>query len=316
MRRVAPLGLLGLLALAVTIVFAPSALAKKRPPPVVGRWNLRITAPDGSLYPSWLDLEADDDANLTGRFCGRTGRAMPLAKIDWKKNELTFVETEAPNIERIYKAKIRFGVLEGTVSTPGTPELNFLAERAPKLHDRHNITWGKPLPLVTKGLLGWRLRTSKQGACWKENTGVLTNRSPCVDIISDGRYQDFKMHLEYKLEPGTQSGVYMRGRYEIRLVDDAGKPPTDEGTGAIFGLTVPNKNAAKPAGTWQALDVIMAGRRVTVMIDGDKVLDNQEVAGPTGGALDSDEAIPGPIMVQGDRGMLAVRNASITPATW
>ena len=102
------------------------------------------------------------------------------------------------------------------------------------------MPWGKPVTLISKGLLGWRLRSNGHGACWKEAAGVLSNKAPCVDIISDGRYQDFKLHLEYKLEPGQRHGrVSCAAATRCSCIDDAGKPPSDEGTGAIHGLVVP-----------------------------------------------------------------------------
>ena len=100
---------------------------------------------------------------------------------------------------------------------------------------------------------------------------MLESRPACVDIVSDGRYQDFKLHLEYKLAPGGATGVFLRGRYQVQLADDIGKPPSDESSGAIFGLLAPRENAAGKAGQWQILDVTLVGRRVTVVLNGQLV---------------------------------------------
>jgi Domain of Unknown Function (DUF1080) len=331
---------LGLVLVLGALCVTEVATAGRPAPPVVGRWNLTVTGPDGSSFPSWLELTHDTKTGvLTGRLCGRFGRARPLVKAEWKKNELIFVadETPAPGTAasapapppetgaalrpagapaRTYRGKIRFGNLEGTAEAPGEPTWTIFGSRPPKFNDRRHVPWGKPVPLVSRGLIGWRLRDSKYGACWKEAGGVLESKPACADIVSDGRYQDFKLHLEYKLAPGAASGVFLRGRYQVQLVDDVGAAPSDEGSGAIYGLLAPRKNAAGKAGQWQTLDVTLVGRRVTVTLNGETVLDNQEIPGPTGGALDSDEAIPGSVMLEAEKGALAFRNLIVTPAVW
>jgi hypothetical protein len=357
MSRLAPLGLLVFLIGALT---PTESAAASRPPPVVGRWNLAVTAADGSTFPSWLELTFDTKTGkLEGRLCGRYGRPRPLAKAEWKKNELTLVESpadggggqdrivtaQAPQIgkeagkeappppkaetgkdmgkpgavataPRTYKAKMRFGNLEGTAEAAGEPTWTIFGTRPPKFNERGRVAWGKPVPLVSRGLIGWRLRDSRHGTCWKETAGVLESRPDCVDIVSDGRYQDFKLHLEFKLAPGGASGVFLRGRYQVQLADDVGKAPTDETSGAIYGLISPRKNAAAKAGQWQTLDVTLVGRKVTVMLNGQLAIDNQEIVGPTGGAIDSDESIPGSVLLEAEKGPLAFRNLVVTPALW
>ena len=334
MSRFPPSGLILLASLSVLAgtltdpLFAREALAAKRPPPVVGRWNLTMTAPDGSTFPSWLELTFDTKSgDFGGRLVGRTGRPRSIEHAEWKKNELSFsvppVVPAAPAASappappgRTYRAKVRFGMLEGTAEAAGEPTYTFLAARPPKFANRGRLTWGKPVPLLSRGLIGWRLRDSRHGTCWKENAGVLESKPVCADIISDGRYQDFKLHLEVKLPKGGATGVFLRGRYEVQLADDAGKPPSDESSGAIFGFTAPRINAALAAGEWQTLDATLIGRKVTVVLNGQTVLDNQEIIGPTGDAIDSDEQIPGSIMLEAEKGPLAFRNLVVTPASW
>lgn len=309
------------LSLALVLALAPAAGAARRPPPVVGRWNLTVTDVEGRTFPSWLELTADEKGVLGGRLVRRAGRPVPLGKVEWKKNELTFVDSDIEPgaktaVERTYKAKIRFGMLDGTATAAPGSAWTFLGSRSHKFRERGRVPWGKPVALVSKGLLGWRLRDNKKGACWKESAGVISSKAPCVDIISDGRYQDFKLHVEVKLGPGAATGVYLRGRYEVQLVDDAGKPPSDESSGAIYGLLAPRKNAAGKPGDWQTLDVTLVGRKVTVVLNGETVLSNQEIPGPTGGALDSDESVPGSVMLEAGKGPLSFRNLVVTPSQW
>jgi len=315
MLRLAPLGLIVVLTSLVT----SQAAAAKRPPPPVGRWNLAMTAPDGSTFPSWVELTFDTKTGaLGGRFTGRVGRTRPLERAEWtKKQELVFaVADPLTTTSRTYRAKIRFGMLEGTAEATGEPTYAMLGARPPKFSPRRRVAWGKPVALISRGLIGWRLRDAQHGTCWKENAGVLESKPTCANIVSDGRYQDFKLHVELKLNQGGATGVFLRGRYEVQIVDDAGKPPTDEGSGAVYGLIAPGKNAAKKAGEWQTLDVTLVGRRVTVVLNGQLVIEDQEIDGPTGGALDSDEQIPGSVMLEAERGALAFRNLVVTPALW
>ena len=215
----------------------------------------------------------DQSGKLGGRLTGRAGRTRPLTRAEWKKNELTFVDrrirrerqrrAHLPGQDPLRHAGRRGQRAQRTVlDVPGQP--------GHKFQNRGRVPWGKPVTLISKGLLGWRLRGNGKGACWKESAGVISNRDPCVDIVSDGRYQDFKLHLELKLEPGARTGVYLRGRYEVQLNDDAGKPTSDESIGAVYGLVVPTKNAGAGPGDWQRLDVTLVGRQVTVVLNGDK----------------------------------------------
>ncbi|MGB5369238.1 MAG: DUF1080 domain-containing protein, partial [Flavobacteriaceae bacterium] len=75
----------------------------------------------------------------------------------------------------------------------------------------------------------------------------------------------------------------------------------------------PSEAAEKPAGEWQSLDITLVDRHITVIFNGKKIVDNQAVDGPTGGAISSDVFAPGPIYLQGDHGMVAYRNIVLTP---
>jgi hypothetical protein len=303
------------LALALTGAPAAAAAAKKVPA-VVGRWNLTIKGSDGLLFPSWLEVTVEGDS-LAGRLCGRFGSAHSLPRVEFARNELVFtdmVDHEGQKKERVYRARVKGGKLQGISTLQDETPWSFTAVRAPKLKAPNRVKWGKPVPLITKGLAGWRLRSNQHGACWTESEGVLASRKPCVDIISDGKYQNFKLTLEFKLAKQSNSGIYLRGRYEIQINDDHGKPPAINHTGAVYGLVAPAVNPAKPADEWQSFEITLLGRQVTVVLNGETIVDRQEIAGPTGGALDSDEALPGPLMLQGDHGVVSFRNIVLTPA--
>jgi len=132
------------------------------------------------------------------------------------------------------------------------------------------------------------------------------------NLVSKERFLNFKIDAEYKVEAGSNSGIYLRGRYELQILDDygdaTGRP--DFAHMAIYGRTPPRVNASKPAGEWQIMEAILVGNRVTVTLNGQRVHDNAIITGVTGGALDNDELAPGPIMVQGDHRSVCRAQAS------
>jgi hypothetical protein len=156
------------------------------------------------------------------------------------------------------------------------------------------------------------------------------------DLLTEEKFTDFELHVEF-LATGN-SGVYLQGRYEIQINNDYGVKPKiieKEGKkievfdthqcGAIYGLVAPSKNMAKKPDEWQTYDVTFYGARpaadgkpatkarATVMWNGEKVIDNAEITGPTGAALDSKVTEPGPILLQGDHGKVSFKNIRIKP---
>ncbi len=86
-------------------------------------------------------------------------------------------------------------------------------------------------------------------------------------------------------------------------------------TGGIYGFLAPSPEQPRKPGEWQTYDITLVGRVVTVVQNGHTSIDQQEIPGITGGALDSDEGRPGPIYLQGsEAGHVAFRNIVITPA--
>jgi hypothetical protein len=142
----------------------------------------------------------------------------------------------------------------------------------------------------------------------------LKNARPVSDLITDRKFMDFKLQTEFRYPRGSNSGIYLRGRYELQIEDNHGREPSALGIGGVYGFLAPRENTARPAGEWQTLDAVLVGRRVTVVLNGETVIDRQEIPGITGGALDSSEGEPGPILLQGDHGPIEFRRVVITPA--
>jgi hypothetical protein len=135
-----------------------------------------------------------------------------------------------------------------------------------------------------------------------------------ADLVTDAKFQDLKVHLEFNLEPGSNSGVYLRGRYEIQILDDKSKATEEHGCGALYSRIAPRIDATRPAGEWQSFDLTLVGRRLTVVLNAQTVVDGATVEGITGGAENPFEGEPGPLMLQGDHGKVRFRNIVVTPA--
>ncbi len=133
------------------------------------------------------------------------------------------------------------------------------------------------------------------------------------NLRTEQEFEDFNIKLEVNAPVSCNSGVYLRGRYEIQVRDSYGAKPNGMSMGALYTRITPSVSAEKPAGTWQTMDITLCERHVTVILNGIKVIDNQPAYGPTGGALTSDVFAPGPIYLQGDHRAVKYRNIVLTP---
>ena len=105
----------------------------------------------------------------------------------------------------------------------------------------------------------------------------------------------------------------MRDKYEVQIFDSYGNPPSDSGCGALYKRVAPAVNASKQAGEWQTFDITFIGQRLTVVHNGQRILDNVDV-GPKGtGAASHRSDGPGPLRLQGDHDAIAFRNIKIRP---
>jgi hypothetical protein len=155
------------------------------------------------------------------------------------------------------------------------------------------------------------------------------------DLYTEQKFTDFELYIEFQ---GTSnSGVYLQGRYEIQVDNSVNARPKviekdgkrfetldTHQCGAIYGFIAPSRNMARPPREWQSYRVVFRGARgeggkvaqkarVTLVWNGEKVIDDAEIPGATGAAMDSRLAEPGPLMLQGDHGRVAYRNIKIRP---
>jgi len=300
----------------VCLFVAVSTAGAQNASAVLGRWDLTIHGADAP-YTSWLEV-TDARGKLQGRFVGRFGSARPIKQIEFNGGNLKFSlppQYERMKVDLVFEGKLAGSKLEGSTNGEDGATLKWSGVRAPALKPKSNPKWGAPVQLFNgKDLSGWKLRSDKSKGCWSVEDGAMTNSQGCVDIITEQKFQDFKLAMEFKLVEQSNSGVYLRGRHETQILDDFGKPAEITGMGSIYGFLTPKMNATKKAGEWQKYEITLIGRQLTVVLNGQTVIDKEEIPGITGGALDSAEGTPGPIMLQGDHGKVWFRNVVLTPA--
>lgn len=298
---------------AITVLALTGCAAEPPPRPVPwGRWDITVAGPDGA-YPMWLELR--DGEAPSGLIQGRSGHALPAGSPVIDGDRVTFdlpVEWESTGLRR-FVAETRSDSLIGTLVRDDATTIPFTAVRAPALERTQPSGWDEEIDLLADGLDGWHSRVPDRNG-WRIEDGELINSPPSSDLITDAGFTDFTLHVETNVPEGGNSGIYLRGRYEVQVLDDAGNEPWNRGMGGIYGQVAPTVQPARPAGEWQSFDITLVGRRVTVVLNGVTMIDNAEIPGITGGALDSHEGEPGPLMLQGDHGGIRFRNVRIRPA--
>jgi hypothetical protein len=286
--------------------------------PFLGRWDLTLKAPDRE-YPSWLEMRLED-GQLKAQMVSRWGNARPLPKVELSKGRLTFVspkEEEERKDDMVFEGKLVGKTLAGTTTGPDGTPWSWTGQRAPSLQRSGTPKWGKPVQLFNgKDLTGWRPDKPNPAAAWKVEDGTLLSPGHGPELINDSKFEDFKLHVEFNCAPNSNSGVYLRGRYEVQVEDNSIQEPPSHHTGGVYGFLAPSPEMPRTPGVWQSFDITLVGRNITVVQNGQTIIDNQEIPGITGGALDSHEELPGPIYLQGgEDGHVAYRNIVVTPAT-
>jgi hypothetical protein len=281
----------------------------------VGRWNL--TSSGDNPAPYWLEVK-DEGGKLSARFLNRGGHPTPVENVRVEGDELVFTFGSGNQPQAEFRGKVMGDTLTGTLKR-GDRTVTLSGRRPapwPPSNANGNHTYGTAVVLFDgKSLDAFGVQQKDRPMNWSIEEGVMTNGEKAANLVSKEKFKDFKLNAEYKVGPATNSGIYLRGRYELQVLDDFGKPPFDRGHMAIYGWKAPAVNASKPQGEWQTMEAIVVGNRVTVTHNGQRVHDNAVLEAITGGALDNDELSPGPLMIQGDHTKVWFRKIVVTPIT-
>jgi hypothetical protein len=280
---------------------------------IQGRWDLTIRTLIGD-QPAWLEGRQSGFHSLVGQFVGPLGSARPVSNIAVEKEKFHFSippQWEEGPGDLTVEGRRQGERLTGTIMFPDGNCYKWVGCRAPSLRRAETPAWGEPVILFNgTDLSGWNVMGEDT---WQVENGVLRNVWTGGNLITDQRFNDFKLHVEYRYPDEGNSGVYLRGRYEVQILDSPRTEPASDLLGAIYGFLPPSKIVTRGPSEWNTFDITLIGRMVWVEVNGELVICNQEIPGITGGALDSDEGAPGPIMLQGDHGPVDFRNIYITP---
>ena len=304
--------------------------------PFVGRWALTI--PGGGA--GWLGV-AEEEGRLVSSILWGGGSVLPvdsiftsddslfvmrLNKVERKDAAGTVVRTQMyPDVlmARVSGDDMELMQIEAHRNGVGIEQRQFSGKRVPPLPpkpDLSQVKFGKPITLFNgkiEDLEGWTLIGGSANG-WSVEDGVLVNKpiekgARYGNLRTVAEFEDFNLKLEVNVARRENSGVYLRGIYEVQVADTAGRPLDSHNMGGIYSRITPTVAAEKPAGQWQTLDMTLLDRHVTVVLNGQKIIDNQPLLGCTGGALTSDELKPGPIYLQGDHTGIKYRNIVLTP---
>ena len=228
-------------------------------------------------------------------------------------------------------ARLEGDTLKGTrklARANGTfDEVTFTGKRSLPLPARPNLArvkFGAPINLFNgRDLTGWKVKDQDRQNAWSVQNGALVNQPPAhaedqprvrtANLRTEREFEDFNLKLEVNVPAGSNSGVYLRGIYEIQVMDSFGRALDSHNMGALYSRITPSVAAEKPAGEWQTMEATLVDRHLTVVLNGKTIIDNQPVLGCTGGAMWSDESRPGPIYLQGDHGPVSYRNIVLKP---
>ncbi len=319
-------------------LLAVGATAFAADTPFKGYWALTI--PGGGA--GWLGVE-EKDGKLKGSLLWGGGSVLPVTSVEvaddalvvkrvseQKKKDATGKEKKTKVTETI-TAKLSGDDMKLVTVKVGEDgkefgRAEFTGKRVPPLPakpDLAKVKFGAPIALMNgKDLTGWRLINPNNANGWSVADGVLMNRpvqeegkphKSYGNIRTEAEFEDFNLTTEVRTLKGSNSGIYLRGIYEIQVLDSYGKPLDPHNMGALYSRICPTVSAEKPVGEWQTMDITLVDRHLTVILNGQKIIDNHPVLGCTGGALTSDVSKPGPIYLQGDHSSIDYRNMVLRP---
>lgn len=281
--------------------------------PLAGRWDITVTTPRDS-YPQWMEL-VEKNSGPQIRIQPRGGAVRPAIGAKMESGRVIVQVSEAANNRPAVTWILTpaGGKFTGIQKTGDSETGKLAGVRAPALDRKPPKAWTKPEPLFNgQDLAGWEAIPGRRESKWIAKDGELINEDSGANLKTMRKFDDFHLHIEFNCPDHGNSGLYLRGRYEIQIGTEGGTRPLTE-MGAIYGYYPQSKELPLRLGEWQSYDVTLIGRRVTVVRNGITIHDNVEIPGITGGALDSNETEPGPFFLQGDhQGRLRFRNIVVS----
>jgi hypothetical protein len=278
-----------------------------------GRWDITVhNSPRGRAW--WLQVEGAGTPGIKGKFVGFPGGDLnDIQHISIDNGELRF-SYDGRSVHQEYRARLAAGKLEGTFES-GDAKLQWTGAHPPEITDADDGSWhaGKPVNVFNgKDTSNWHGLMPAASLGWSAADGLLKGNGSAVDLVSNDKFWNFNLHVEYRTPPHSNSGIGLRGCYEVQILEDYGRALDRHSNAALYSRIVPTENVTKSAGEWQIYDIHLVGRHVTITLNS-KTVTKGEIDGLTAMAGNPDEGVPGPIMLQGDHGPVEFRSIVLTP---
>ena len=311
---------------AAAAALAGCATCEKCADPVMGNWSARL--PYDDMVASSLIFSRDADGAPKALVMWRWGSPEWCENLKVEGNEFSFRHPYGKLYRGRVVGDVMFaGIADGDIhGKPTSAYKPFVGWRNPPIEpaSTKDAKLGAPIDLLKDGLGGWKSMNEKAKFGWKFKDGILSNE---LGLKPDGSwaggganlmtkrddFYDFNLEYDVRVPKGSNSGVYLRGRYECQVVDSCGKPLDRHNMAAYYGRVAPSVAAEKPAGEWQHVSVTLYKRHITVVLNGVTIIDNAPVTGVTGGAIDANEFANGPIYLQGDHSDADYKNMLLRP---
>ena len=293
---------------------------------LVGNWGLKL--PFAEMSAGHLIVEKAADGSLSGFMLWRWGSPVTTKYVKIGENgDFELQHAWGPVVRgRVIGCTIVAKAYENDGKEIGDVVGWRNKPICPKVSTK-DAKLGAPIDLLKDGLDGWSSMNEKAPFGWSMKTEngekVLSNVLPVnekgekihgANIMSKRTdFFDFNLSYDVRVPKGSNSGVYLRSRYEIQTFDSYGKPLDCHNMAAYYGRVTPSVAAEKPAGEWQHVDVTLYKKHLTVVLNGSTIIDNAPVTGITGGAVDANEDIPGPMYIQGDHSDADYKNMILRP---
>jgi hypothetical protein len=288
-----------------------ACMAQNAKNPFLGRWDVTVTSGQDT-YPDWMEVQ-EKDGKLAAHVQPRSGGAVWASDVKLDSNRLLVTMSGGNGPATVWEIAATGNSFAGSLKRGDQVRGQLAGVRAPKLDRPTPKAWTAPESIFNgKDLTGWE-PIGAAASHWVAKDGDLLNEAKGANIKTTRKFDDFKLHIEYNCPNEGNSGVYLRGRYEVQVEYEA-VDANDKfhSMGAIYSFLAPAVELPRKPGTWETYDITLVGRHVTIVRNGVKTVDNQEIPGPTGGALDSHEAEPGPFYIQGDHtGGMKYRNITV-----
>jgi len=323
----APMNIKFLSAMAAGLALAGCCTCTTCDDPVIGNWGAKL--PYDDMFAGSLIFSRGDDGSPKAFVLWRWGSPEWCSDVKIEGNAFSFKHPYG----QLFRGKVcgdkmcaEIVPYDRKTGAPKGEWKKFEGWRNEEIKPANtaDAKLGAPIDLLADGLNGWVGMSEKGTFGWKFKGGILSNE---IGLKPDGSWKggginlmtkradffDFNLSYDVRMPKKSNSGVYLRGRYECQVYDTYGQPVDRHNMAAYYGRVAPSVAAEKPAGEWQHVDVTLYKRHLTVILNGVKIIDNAPVTGVTGGAIDAKETVPGPIYLQGDHSDADFKNMILRP---